>query len=108
MTIIFESVNAPAAKKYDCEAWMPGQNNYREMTSTSNTTNFQARRLGIRYKWHNPQTKKTEHRLVHTLNGTMVTDRALLAILENYQTKEGNVRIPQALQKYTNFEEIKL
>jgi len=97
----------PAAKKYDCEAWMPGQAQYREMTSTSNTTDFQARRLGIKYKFHNPETKKTENVLVHTLNGTIVTDRAMLAILENYQTKEGTVRVPKVLQDLTGFAEIR-
>lgn len=96
----------PAAKKYDCEAWMPGQGKYREMTSTSNTTDFQTRRLGIRYKYHNPDTKKTENRLAHTLNATIVTDRALLAILEQYQTQEGTVRVPEALQQFVDFKEL--
>jgi seryl-tRNA synthetase len=69
----------PAAKKYDIEAWFPHQQRYREITSTSNTTDFQARRLGIRYR-------EGEKRLEtpHTLNGTAVTDRWLLAILENF------------------------
>ena len=72
-------LGAPAAKKYDCEAWFPSQQRYREVTSCSNTTDYQARRLGIRYR--------TEHGLeyVHTLNGTAVTDRSVLAILENFQ-----------------------
>ena len=72
-------LGASAAKKYDIEAWFPFQERYREVTSCSNTTDYQARRLGIRYR--------TEHGLEHphTLNGTMVTDRALLAILENFQ-----------------------
>lgn len=96
----------PAAKKYDCEAWMPGQGKYREMTSTSNTTDFQARRLGIKYKFHNSQTKKNENILVHTLNGTIVTDRVMLAILETYQTQEGTVRIPSVLKDLTGFAEI--
>lgn len=69
----------PAAKKYDIEAWFPSQGRYREITSCSNTTDFQARRLGIRYRGD----RGLEH--VHTLNGTAVTDRALLAILENFQ-----------------------
>jgi len=82
-------LGAPAAKKVDLEAWYPSQERYREITSCSNTTDFQARRLGIRYRG--------EHGLepVHTLNGTMVTDRALLAILENFQ---GGV--PDALRPY--------
>jgi seryl-tRNA synthetase len=72
-------LGAPAARKYDIEAWFPFQGRYREITSCSNTTDFQARRLGIRYR--------SERGLepVHTLNGTAVTDRAVLAILENFQ-----------------------
>jgi seryl-tRNA synthetase len=73
-------LGASAAKKYDCEAWFPSQQRYRELTSTSNTTDFQARRLGIRYR---REGKNLEP--VHTLNGTAVTDRAVLAILENFQ-----------------------
>jgi seryl-tRNA synthetase len=72
-------LGAPAAKKYDCEGWFPSQERYRELTSTSNTTDFQARRLGIRYR--DGKNLAT----VHTLNGTAVTDRALLAVLENFQ-----------------------
>src|SRR3712207_6637663 len=68
-----------AAKKYDCEVWFPSQQRYREVTSCSNTTDFQARRLGIRYRGEHG----LEH--VHTLTGTAVTDRAVLAILENFQ-----------------------
>jgi seryl-tRNA synthetase len=73
-------LGAPAAKKYDCEGWFPAQQRYRELTSTSNTTDFQARRLGIRHRGggKSPET-------VHTLNGTAVTDRTVLAILENFQ-----------------------
>jgi seryl-tRNA synthetase len=73
-------LGASAAKKYDCEGWFPSQARYRELTSTSNTTDFQARRLGIRYR---REGKSLEP--VHTLNGTAVTDRAVLAILENFQ-----------------------
>jgi seryl-tRNA synthetase len=72
-------LGAPAAKKYDCEGWFPSQERYRELTSTSNTTDFQARRLGIRYR----AGKNLEP--VHTLNGTATTDRTVLAILENFQ-----------------------
>ena len=75
----------PAAKKYDIEAWFPSQERYREITSCSNTTDFQARRLGIRYRGERgPET-------VQTLNGTAVTDRAALAILENFQGEVPNV-----------------
>ena len=72
-------LGAPAAKKYDIEGWFPSQERYRELTSTSNTTDFQARRLGVRYR----EGKNLDP--VHTLNGTAVTDRAVLAILENFQ-----------------------
>ncbi len=82
-------LGAPAAKKYDIEAWFPSQERYREITSCSNTTDFQARRLGIRHRGESgPQP-------LHTLNGTMVTDRALLAILENFQGE-----VPDALREY--------
>ncbi len=89
MNVATGDLGAPAAKKYDIEAWFPFQGRYREVTSCSNTTDYQARRLGIRYRG--------EHGLEHphTLNGTMVTDRALLAILENFQ---GGV--PDVLQRY--------
>jgi seryl-tRNA synthetase len=82
-------LGAPAVKKYDCEGWFPSQGRYRELTSTSNTTDFQARRLGIRYRdGKNVATP-------HTLNGTAITDRALLALLENFQ---GDV--PDVLHAY--------
>ncbi len=82
-------LGASAAKKYDCEGWFPSQQRYRELTSTSNTTDFQARRLGIRYR----AGKNLE--TVHTLNGTAVTDRAVLAILENFQGE-----VPDVLRPY--------
>lgn len=92
----------PAAKKYDIEAWMPGQERYRETHSTSNCTDFQARGLNIRYK----HEEGTSH--LHTLNGTaLAMGRILIAILENNQTKEGIVKIPEALHKYLPFTEIK-
>lgn len=92
----------PAAKKYDCEAWFPGQEKYREVTSTSNTTDYQARRAKIRMV-----NEKGERCLVHTLNGTVTSDRPLLAIIENNQTECGDVRIPECLVKYTGFDIIK-
>ncbi len=85
----------PAAKKYDIEAWLPGQKQYRELTSTSNTTDYQARRLNIRYKDANGKNN-----LVHTLNGTAASMRPLIAIMENHQTKEGYIRVPEALIPY--------
>jgi seryl-tRNA synthetase len=81
-------LGAPAAKKYDIEGWFPTQERYRELTSTSNTTDFQARRLGVRYR----AGKNVEP--VHTLNGTAVTDRAVLAILENLQGGVPDVLVP--------------
>lgn len=90
-------LGAPAAKKYDCEVWIPTQGKYRELTSCSNCTDFQARRGGIRYK-----DDKGTH-LLHTLNGTaMASTRTLIAILENYQQKDGSVKVPKVLQSYMN------
>jgi seryl-tRNA synthetase len=89
MNVAAGDLGAPAAKKYDIEAWFPFQERYREVTSCSNTTDYQSRRLGIRYR----SETGLEH--PHTLNGTMVTDRALLAILENFQ---GGV--PEVLTRY--------
>ena len=83
-------LGASAAKKYDIEAWFPFQERYREITSCSNTTDYQSRRLGIRYRSGTGGLESP-----HTLNGTMVTDRALLAILENLQ---GGV--PDVLTRY--------
>ena len=91
----------PAAKKYDCEGWFPGQGRYRELTSTSNTTDYQARRSNIKYK--NSEGKRE---FIHTLNGTAVTDRCLLAILENYQQEDGSVMVPEVLRKYIGFDKI--
>jgi seryl-tRNA synthetase len=93
-------LGASAAKKYDIEAWFPGQERYREITSTSNTTDFQSRRLRIRFK------DESGNRLVHTLNGTAVTGRWLIAILENYQQPDGSVVVPEALRPYVGFETI--
>lgn len=89
----------PAARKYDIEAWLPGQNRYRETHSTSNCTDFQARRLGIRYR-----DKNNKLNFAHTLNGTaFAAGRIIIAILENYQQKDGSVKIPKGLQKYLGF-----
>lgn len=92
-------LGAPAAKKYDIEAWFPGQKRYREITSTSNTTDYQSRRLKIRFK---DDTGK--NRLVHTLNGTAITGRALIALVENHQQADGTIVIPEALRPYTGFD----
>ena len=91
-----------ASRKYDIEAWMPSQNKYREVTSTSNTTDFQARRLNIKTRIDG----KNEY--VHTLNGTILAmSRAPIAILENYQNADGSVTIPAVLRPYMGKDTIK-
>ncbi|TXH71074.1 MAG: serine--tRNA ligase [Thiothrix sp.] len=86
-----------AAKTYDLEVWLPGQQKYREISSCSNTLDFQARRMLARYR--NPETGKTE--LVHTLNGSGVAvGRALVAVVENYQEADGRIRVPEVLRNY--------
>ncbi len=88
-------LGSSAARKYDIEAWVPTQGAYRELTSTSNCTSYQARRLNIRYRKEDGKTAP-----VATLNGTLATTRWLVAILENHQQADGSVRIPKALQPY--------
>ena len=86
-----------SAKTYDIEAWMAGQNAYREIVSCSNCLDYQARRLGIRFR----DKTNEDTRLVHTLNSTLVaTERTMVAILENFQTEKGSVEVPKVLQKY--------
>ncbi|MCW2941538.1 MAG: seryl-tRNA synthetase [Actinomycetia bacterium] len=89
-------LGSSAARKYDCEAWVPTQGTYREVTSTSNCTEFQARRLAVRFR--NEESGKNEP--VATLNGTLATTRWIVAILENHQQADGSVRVPKALQKF--------
>jgi len=92
----------PAAEKYDIEAWMPSENRYRETHSTSNCTDFQARRLNIRYR-----QKSGKLEFVHTLNGTaLAIGRILIMLIENYQQKNGSLKIPKVLQNYLNFKSI--
>lgn len=92
-----------ASKKYDLEAWMPSQNRYREITSTSNTTDFQARRLNIKMR------KNNENIFLHTLNGTVsTTSRTVIAILENFQNEDGSVNIPLVLQKWMGKDKIEV
>ena len=88
-------LGSSAVRKFDCEAWVPSQERYREVTSTSNCTTFQARRLAVRYRDADgkPQTAAT-------LNGTLATTRWIIAILENHQQPDGSVRVPKALQPY--------
>ncbi|RJU02176.1 serine--tRNA ligase [Arthrobacter frigidicola] len=87
-----------AARKFDCEAWVPTQGAYRELTSTSNCTTFQARRLNIRERQSGEGAKGT--RAVATLNGTLATTRWIVAILEHHQNPDGSVRVPEALRPY--------
>ena len=84
-----------AARKYDCEAWVPTQETYRELTSTSNCTEFQARRLNVRYR-----DEDGKPRFAATLNGTLATTRWIVAILENHQREDGSVVVPEALRPY--------
>ena len=97
-------IGTVAAKKYDIEAWLPAQKQYREMASCSNCTDYQARRLNIKYGKKDGPAKG----LVHTLNNTgIATPRAIVAIIENFQQEDGSIRIPKALVHYTGFSEIK-
>ncbi|MCX6707152.1 MAG: serine--tRNA ligase, partial [Candidatus Woesearchaeota archaeon] len=98
VSICTGDIGTVAAKKYDLEAWMPVQNCYREAVSCSNCTDYQARRLDIRY---GKEGGKKE--FLHTLNSTAIaTGRAIVAIMENFQDKDGNIEIPKALQPYMN------
>jgi seryl-tRNA synthetase len=94
-------LGGPAARKYDCEAWVPTQGRYRELTSTSNCTTYQARRLNTRFR-----TEKGTQTAA-TLNGTLATTRWMVAILENHQQADGSVVVPQALQPYLGLEVLK-
>jgi seryl-tRNA synthetase len=94
-------LGSSASRKFDCEAWIPTQGKYRELTSTSNTTAFQSRRLNIRMR-DNDGT-----RALHTLNGTLcAVPRTIVAILENHQQADGSVRVPEALRPYLGGREV--
>jgi seryl-tRNA synthetase len=96
VNIAVDDLGASASKKYDLEAWLPGQERYRELTSCSNTTDFQARRLEVRYR---PEEGAVRH--VHTLNGTAVAiGRTIIAIAENHQQDDGSVRVPAVLHPF--------
>jgi seryl-tRNA synthetase len=84
-------LGASAVKKYDVEAWFPGQRRYREITSTSNTTDYQTRRLDVKLRGGG---------FVHTLNGTAVTARALIALIENFQQEDGTIAVPPVLEQF--------
>ncbi len=91
-----------AARKFDCEAWVPTQQAYRELTSTSNCTTFQARRLNVRYRDENGKPQ-----IVATLNGTLATTRWIVAILENHQQADGSVVVPEALRPFLGLDVLK-
>ncbi len=98
VNIAVDDLGASAAKKYDIEAWLPGQQRYRELTSTSNTTDFQARRLEIRVR---PPGERAKPETLHTLNGTAVAvGRTIIALLENGQREDGSVALPEVLGPY--------
>ena len=97
VNIAANDLGGPAAKKYDLEAWLPGQGRYRELTSCSNTTDFQARRLEVRYR--PGEGEGVRH--VHTLNGTAVAvGRTIIGIVENHQQEDGSVEIPAVLHEF--------
>ena len=92
-----------SSKTYDIEAWMPGQNSYREICSISNCLDYQSRRLKIRYR--DKTNEETEY--IHTLNGTLVAvERTIVAIIENFQTNDGHIKVPDVLQKYLGKDKI--
>jgi seryl-tRNA synthetase len=92
----------PAVKKYDIEAWIPSQNKYRELTSTSNCTDFQARRSQIKYK-----DKDGKPQILHTLNGTAAAiGRTIIAIYENNQNADGSINVPEILRQYVGKDRI--
>ena len=94
-------LGSSAARKFDCEAWVPTQDRYRELTSTSNCTEYQARRLNIRERMEDGGTRP-----VSTLNGTLATTRWLVAIMENHQQKDGSIEIPKAMRAYMGGKEV--
>ncbi|MCQ2397541.1 MAG: serine--tRNA ligase [Lentisphaeria bacterium] len=101
VNVCIGDLGAPAYKKYDCEAWFPGYNGYREVTSNSNLTDFQSRRLNIRYK-----DADGNKGFVHTISATGLTDRVVCAMLENFQREDGSVVVPEVLRPFTGFDVI--
>ncbi len=96
VNISVDDLGASAAKKFDCEAWIPSQEQYRELTSTSNTTDYQARRLNIRFR-----NEDGKPEIAHTLNGTAVAvGRTIVALLENGQQEDGSVELPKCLARF--------
>ena len=104
ITLCTGDMGFSSAKTYDIEVWLPGQNKYREISSCSNFGDFQARRADIRFK----RTGKKGTEFVHTLNGSgLAIGRTLVAVLENYQQKDGSVIVPEALRQYMGADRIK-
>ncbi len=101
VNVCLGDLGAPGYKKYDIEAWFAGFDGYREVTSNTNLTDFQSRRLNIRYK-----DKDGKRGFVHTISATAVTDRVVIAILENFQQADGSVIIPEVLRPFTGFDRI--
>lgn len=101
VNVCIGDLGAPAYKKYDCEAWFPGYNGYREVTSNSNLTDFQSRRLNIRFK-----DADGNKGFVHTISATGLTDRVVCAMLENFQREDGSVVVPEVLRPFTGFDVI--
>jgi seryl-tRNA synthetase len=96
-------LGGPAYRKFDLEAWMPGRGDFGEVTSTSNCTDYQARRLNIRYRSKGEKGTK----LVHTLNGTAIAiSRGIISVMENYQQADGSIVVPEVLRKYVGVEKI--
>ena len=101
VNVCIGDLGAPGFKKYDVDAFFPGYGNYREVCSNTNLTDFQSRRLGIRYT-----DRENQKQFLHTISATAVTDRVVCAILENNQQEDGTVIVPKILQQYTGFEKI--
>jgi seryl-tRNA synthetase len=101
LNVCVGDMGAPGYKKYDIDAFFAGYNGYREVTSNTNLTDFQTRRLNIRYK-----TKDGKRGLLHTISATAVTDRVLIAILENFQQEDGSIIIPEVLRGLCGFDKI--
>ena len=103
VTLCSGDIGFSAAKTYDLEVWLPGQQLYREISSCSNFGDFQARRTRIRYR----PLDGGRPRLVHTLNGSgLALPRSIIAVMENHQQADGSIRIPEALRPYTGFDVI--
>ena len=100
-------LGGPAYRKFDIEVWMPGRGTWGEVTSTSNCTDYQARRLRIRHRTVGADGKKGKNRFAHMLNGTAIANsRGIVAILENYQQADGSVLVPEVLRPWMGVDKI--